>query len=488
LAFVRANPTVTLRRLLCLASLALLLGVGPGVARAASKTLLVHYMPWFVAKPYSSVWGWHWTMNHYSPDVIDPNGQREIASWYYPLIGPYDSADPALLEYHVLLMKLAGIDGVIADWYGTDNFNDYATINQRTRALFDLTRRAGLAFSLCYEDQTIQQEINGNYLTAAGAIAHAQQTMLYAQTNFFTDPGFLRLSNAPVFFNFGPQYFKNSSDWTTIFSVLNPTNKPAFFTEDDRVNGAIGAFNWPPMWMSGGGTNILSPAQLQTYLAAFDQKAAGWPAFVSSAFSRFHDIYAQAGVRASYGTLDDAQGATLTNTLARAMTNHSSIVQLVTWNDFGEGTMLEPTREYGYRDLGIIQNLRRQYLEPGFSYSTNDLPLAVRFYTLRKQYGNSPPISAELNRVFTNIVSGKLASAALQLTGIESSHPVIYNLSLEGVQMKFSIGGYVASNVQVAMSTNLTTWQTIQTFTNSTNLSIFSTDTTQAVARFFKLQ
>jgi hypothetical protein len=65
---------------------------------------------------------------------------------------------------------------------------------------------------------------------------------------------------------------------------------------------------------------------------------------------------------------------------------------------------------------------------------------------------------------------------------------VIYNLSLEGVQMKFSIGGYVASNVQVAMSTNLTTWQTIQTFTNSTNLSIFSTDTTQAVARFFKLQ
>jgi hypothetical protein len=150
--------------------------------------------------------------------------------------------------------------------------------------------------------------------------------------------------------------------------------------------------------------------------------------------------------------------------------------------------MLEPTREYGYRDLGIIQNLRRQYVEPGFSYSTNDLPLAVRFYNLRKQYGNSPPISAELNRVFTNIVSGKLSSAALQLTGIESSHPVIYNLSLEGVQMKFSIGGYVASNVQVAMSTNLTTWQTIQTFTNSTNLSIFSTDTTQAVARFFKLQ
>ena len=44
---------------------------------------------------------------------------------------PYDSADPVALEYHVALMKLAGIDGVIVDWYGMDNFNDYA-LNQST--------------------------------------------------------------------------------------------------------------------------------------------------------------------------------------------------------------------------------------------------------------------------------------------------------------------------------------------------------------------
>ena len=98
----------------------------------------------------------------FHPECHQPNnGERQIASWYYPLIGPYDSVDPAVLEYHVLLMKLAGIDGVIVDWYGQDNYNDYAVNNQRTLALFDHTRKAGLKFSLCYEDATIQAEING---------------------------------------------------------------------------------------------------------------------------------------------------------------------------------------------------------------------------------------------------------------------------------------------------------------------------------------
>jgi hypothetical protein len=471
-----------------LAVLAPFLSTAPLAALGAPKPVMAHYMPWFVAQPYSGSWGWHWTMNYFNPNLLNANGRREIASWYYPLIGPYDSLDPAVLEYHVLLMKLAGIDGVIVDWYGPDNFNDYGVNNQRTLALFNYTRKAGLKFSLCYEDQTIQPEINGGFITAASAIAHAQQTLLYVQTNFFTDPSFLRLNNAPVLLNFGPQYFKNNSDWVSIFSVLNATNQPAFFTEDNRLAAGTGAFDWPPMWLSGGGANTLTPAQLQSYLAGFEQTAAGWPGFVSSAFPRFHDIYAQAGVGASYGSLDDANGSTLTNTLTRAMTNNSALAQLVTWNDFGEGTIIEPTLDYGYRDLGVVQNLRRQYLDPDFPYHTNDLAMAFRLYNLRKQYGNNPAISAELTRIFTNLVSGAAATANAQLTGIESSRPVVYNLAHDGVQLQFSIGGSVASNLEVQVSTNLNSWQTVQSFPAGTNLSVFTTNITQAPCMFFRVK
>src|SRR5882672_9567041 len=137
----------------------------PTSTHAAPRPVLVHYLPWFAAKPYSSNWGWHWTMNHFNPEVVNAAGDREIASWYYPLIGPYDSADPVVLEYHVLLMKLAGIDGVVVDWYGSGDYLDYGVNNQVASRLFDFTRKAGLKFSICYEDQTIRHLIDGNRLT-----------------------------------------------------------------------------------------------------------------------------------------------------------------------------------------------------------------------------------------------------------------------------------------------------------------------------------
>lgn len=475
--------------------LAILLGfVAPGLrpAIAAAKPVLVHYMPWYVAKPFSGTWGWHWTMNHFNPDQINASGERAIASHYYPLIGPYDSADPVVLEYHVLLMKLAGIDGVIVDWYGLDKYLDYGVNNQRTAALFQYTRRAGLKFALCYEDRTIQQEINGGFIAASNAIAHAQQTMRYVQSNYFGDPSYLRRSNQPVLLNFGPQYFKTNGQWPAIFSVLTATNQPAFFTLDNRATGAIGAFNWPPMWLSQSSGGILSASALESYLATFQQKGNTWPAYISSAFPRFHDIYAQAGVGSSYGTLSDNNGATLRSTLTRAMTNTSAMVQIVTWNDFGEGTIIEPTKQFGYRDLGIIQDLRRQFLDAGFPHRTNDLALATRLYTLRRQHKTNAIVSAELDRIFTNIVSGNLPAARLQLTGVETTQPAIYGLAANGGALEFSIGGYLsASGTRVQTTSNLALpdWVTATVFPGSTNLLKFSTPvSTQGVPAFFKVR
>ena len=468
-------------------------------AQAQPKKVMVHYMPWFQAPNISGAWGFHWTYNTYFNPNIITNGQRQIASWYYPLIGPYDSLDPVVLEYHVLLMKLGGIDGVIVDWYGPDNYYDYGINNARTLAIFGYAQKAGLKAALCYEDATIAAEIqggtnNGIIVTSNTAVAHAQQTMLYVQTNYFADPNYFRLNGAPVFLNFGPQYFKQSSNWVSIFSVLNASNQPSFFTEDNRLAAGAGAFDWPPMGMSqpSGGSNVLSDATLQSYLQSFQQKAAAWPAFISSAFPRFHDIYAQAG-GTSYGYLSDNNGVTFQETLTRALTNASTAIQLVTWNDFGEGTIIEPTVQYGYRDLGVVQDFRRQYLDPSFPWHTNDLNLALRVYNLRRQYGTTKPaVSAELDRVFTNIVSSNLTLAALQLTSLETSVPVIYNLSLSGGQLQFAVGGYTsASGIQIQSSSNLVPggWQTISTMPVGTNQITFSTNILpQDAPTFFRIQ
>ena len=57
-----------------------------------------------------------WIFEFFQDKIID--GKRDIASYYYPLIGPYATNDDRVLDYHFELMKLAKVDGIILDWYG----------------------------------------------------------------------------------------------------------------------------------------------------------------------------------------------------------------------------------------------------------------------------------------------------------------------------------------------------------------------------------
>jgi hypothetical protein len=81
---------------------------------------------------------------------------------------------------------------------------------------------------------------------------------------------------------------------------------------------------------------------------------------------------------------------------------------------------VEPTKEYGFRDLGLIQDFRRQYLESNFPLQTNDLALALQFYNLRRKSVTNAALAVKLDRVYTNIVSGKFETAELQLNQDDS--------------------------------------------------------------------
>jgi hypothetical protein len=371
--------------------------------KAQRPLLLAHYMPWYQSKDISGSWGWHWTMNHFNPDNTDENGRPEFASHYLPLTGLYDSQDEAVLEYQVLLMKLSGIDGVIVDWYGTENFRDYAILNESTGKLFEAVKKAGLRFVICYEDQTVKHMVTENHITSDEAHERGQEDMLYAQEHWFNDEAYLKHEGQPLLFVFGPQYFRTPNDWETLFSGLDST--PALVTLDGHMGfGALASYPWPPMHMAGGAT--LAPAALESYLNLFYRNARRNDFIVSSAFPAFHDIYEEAGVRSSYGYIDPQDGETLRRTLELALEVNPQIVQLVTWNDYGEGTAIEPTEETGYHYLEIVQETRRN-LDPFFTFKPDNLQLPLRFFQLRKEHPDDP----RLDEVFNAIISGDIETA-----------------------------------------------------------------------------
>jgi len=371
--------------------------------------LLVHDMPWFEARPFGPAWGWHWTMNRHDPEKLGPDGRRQVASHLDPLIGPYDSADPDVLEYHTLLMRVAGLDGVIADWYGTDAFNDYAGIHRRTTLLFEAAGRRGLQFALCYEDRALKAMAGPGRWSPAEAAGHARSHLQAAERDWFGKPGYVRLRGAPLFLVFGPDYLK-PGQWVDAFAGLK--TPPAFFTLDDRKPPALGAFAWPPMYLSKDGR--LEARDLDTYLDRFDSQP---QPKVAGAFPGFHDAYAEAGVQPSHGFLDDLGGETLRRTLGRAIASGAPVVQVITWNDFGEGTCVEPTRERGYRDLETLQDARRRLAGPPPPFVPADLRLPLRLYRLRKRAGGPP---AGLDRVADLLAAGKAAEAGASLDALEA--------------------------------------------------------------------
>jgi len=89
----------------------------------------------------------------------------------------------------------------------------------------------------------------------------------------------------------------------------------------------------------------------------------------------------------SLHNLGRREGRTMRETLKTAMEGPWPVVQLVTWNDYGEGTVIEPTHEDGYAALEAVQDARRKELGDAFNFTADDLRLPAQLFALRKQAG-----------------------------------------------------------------------------------------------------
>lgn len=366
----------------------------PQVVKTNSMQVYMHYMPWFQAKPVSVNWGSHWKMANKNPDIIvdATTGKRQIASHYYPLIGPYDSKDPDVIDYHLLLMKYIGVDAVLIDWYGAHTINDYRVNLVASNALIDKMDDVGLKFAAVYEEYTAGVVEDQTSKTAMQA---AQTDVNYLETNYFANSQYLRIGDVPVLLTFGPRFFKQATQWTEIFSVLEQKpkflplwNHSSFVGDNDN-----GEFSWIDF----------DPAL--TGLSSFYNKLPYVEILIGSAYPRFHDFYEEGGVGESYGYVDDADGQTLINTLDRAVIRNADYVQLVTWNDFGEGTVIEPTFEDQFNSLLQIQEFT------GVSYGIEELQLIHQYYLKRKELKGNPEAEATLQEIFKCLAELKVDEA-----------------------------------------------------------------------------
>lgn len=139
------------------------------------KEVLVFYYGWYGTKARSGE-NIHWL-------TPDPAHQHIADSPDYPVGGPYDSLDPAVIARQMAQIKAAGITSLIVSWWGqTDRTND------QLRLLLDAAGAQGLKVTAYIE-------------LAASAEGVAADT-LYLHQKYTRHPAWLHLDNKPVIMYF----------------------------------------------------------------------------------------------------------------------------------------------------------------------------------------------------------------------------------------------------------------------------------------------
>ncbi|MCI0352397.1 MAG: PKD domain-containing protein [Acidobacteriales bacterium] len=270
-------------------------------------------------------------------ELLYPGANTRIYAHFMPWFGPtnhmavgYESSDPAQVKRQVKDMISRGINGAIVDWYGPLNtHHDTTTLNLMREAEL----HAGFEFAIV-ED--------------VGAIKYAsdpQQKLIddlnYVNTTYAPSPAYMRRGGRPVIFFFGIETLATLINWDSVrASVLgNPLfifRNSGGFTKP-QTNGGF-AWLQTQTALTGGYMSL-------EYLSNFYSTALRFPALETfgSGFKGFDDSLSAWGKNRK---ILQYCGQTWLASMAEAGEYYSSSnqlenLQLVTWNDYEEGTEIE---------------------------------------------------------------------------------------------------------------------------------------------------
>jgi hypothetical protein len=381
------------------------------VPKTNPQKVYMHYMPWFEtpATLGGSKWGGHWTMKNRDPNIVDSQGKRQIAAHYYPKIGPYASSDPDVIEYHLLLMKLSGVDGVLIDWYGVQGANgDVGSLLMNSNALIDKVDDFGLKFAAVLEDRFSIVRIEPN---PTSDIDKAKANVAYLKNNYFNKPEYIRMGagDDPLLLNFGPITFKTPAEWTEILTEAGEdvTFLPLWYNKHLAGTNADGEFAW---------IHEDANDHLTYHQKNFDSlRAPTLNVAGGVAYPGFNDFYQEGGTSTVIGfEIPHNGGQTLADALALAGQYSANLdfVQLATFNDFGEGTMFEPTVEFGFNFLAQVQQFT------GVPFGEDELELVYKLYRLRKENPGNTAVQAQLGQASANLAALDIGAARAILDSI----------------------------------------------------------------------
>jgi PKD repeat protein len=278
-------------------------------------------------------------------NLLYPGSTAKIYAHLVPWFGfgdhmnvGYASNDSLQVQKQVNDMLSRGLDGAVIDWYGRgESSKHFLSYDQATQAFMHQSElHPGFNFAIMHDAGALKT-------CAATLGCDVTQTLIddlnYANVTYSGSPAYLHSGGRPVVYFFGHEAY--TIDWTRVRA--NVAGNPMFiFRNGSGFTKAQsnGAFSWvEPTTVTA--TNLMAINYLDNYY----KTALSMPSAYStgSGYKGFNDTLAAWGTNRIIG---QQCGQTWLKSIAEAgkfysATKQMTGIQLVTWNDYEEGSEIE---------------------------------------------------------------------------------------------------------------------------------------------------
>jgi hypothetical protein len=277
-----------------------------GVPNTGPGKVGAFYYPWY-GTPTSTGTGWkHWDQGGHTPP-------DDIGSSYYPARGPYSSTDTAVVDSQMAELAAAGVNQVIVSWWGQGTYEDQALAVVQNAAAAH-----GLEVAIHFEPYGTRRTTGPadvSYLVAKGIKVFYAYQATDENSSFWTAIR-AQNSNITMFANGSPSYTKSGQGGLINFALLG---------------GFDGIYTYDPINFSGSDFAPLCALARANRLQCAPSVAPGFD-----------------GTRATTLTVVRPRlgGSTYDSMWAGAIAAAPEIVTITSYNEWHEGTQIEPAKPF----------------------------------------------------------------------------------------------------------------------------------------------